>query len=486
MSQALAGTPEFLNLYGLSSATQAATTGFINQLSANLGVTPGAGAYANVGLPVWQVLQNFVDSPKVIASLESPIASFQNLLLAGGTFPTGSILTLGPAGALTLTTGVDTPTTGFSSGHGATATAVGSVFNALPGNSINGLSNTLNAGDDLVATGAAAGNSTLNYTAVDPGVGGNPAAAVGVTMTGVSTAVITNLSSVAAGFSGTITGLTTVTVAATSGNEVDVGLLGPGLNTALATVNLNAPVDFFANMTAAALAAAPSATINLNGATGPIANEVSLDSSGSATGYAALTVNSNGTSPNALDLELGPTATNTATITVAGAEFLTLTGNALNIDHLHTFTGAGTTPDTGGVDVTFTNADGLGHVAATGGSGVNTFNFDETGTGTAGFTTLSTVDGGTGTSNTLGIEAATGAILLPGVGANITGIATVEHFGLQTGALTADLSQMGSATIFDLAGDYTALVTVNNITDGQTVEYSASGSPTRFANQSGA
>ena len=67
MSQALAGTPTFLNEYGLSSATQAATTGFINQLSANLGVTPGAGAFANVGLPVWEVLQNFVDFPKVIA-----------------------------------------------------------------------------------------------------------------------------------------------------------------------------------------------------------------------------------------------------------------------------------------------------------------------------------------------------------------------------------------------------------------------------------
>ena len=71
-----------------------------------------------MGLPVWEVLQNFVDSPKVIASLESPIANFQNLLLAGGTFPTGSILTLGPGGNLALTTGVDTPTTGFSGGHG--------------------------------------------------------------------------------------------------------------------------------------------------------------------------------------------------------------------------------------------------------------------------------------------------------------------------------------------------------------------------------
>ena len=44
---------------------------------------------------------------------------------------------------------------------------------------------------------------------------------------------------------------------------------------------------------------------------------------------------------------------------------------------------------------------------------------------------------------------------LTGVGPNITGIATIEHSGVQSAAtpLTADLALMGSATTFDLAGD---------------------------------
>jgi hypothetical protein len=72
MSMALAGTPEFFAEYGTTSATQPATAGFINQLAANLGVTAGAGAMLNVGLPVWQVLQNFVEAPGVIARLDAP------------------------------------------------------------------------------------------------------------------------------------------------------------------------------------------------------------------------------------------------------------------------------------------------------------------------------------------------------------------------------------------------------------------------------
>ena len=487
MSMALAGTPEFLNEYGLSSATQAATTGFINQLSANLGVTPGAGAYANVGLPVWEVLQNFVESPKVIASLESPIASFQNLLLAGGTFPTGSILTFGPGGALTLTTGADTPTTGFTGGHGATATNAGSTFNALPGTNVLGASNTLNAGDDLEATGAALGNSTLNFTAV-ASANGNPAVAVGVTMNGVSTAVITNLHAAVAGFSGNITGLTTATEGAGSVGNVRFGTAANALNTALTTVNVNAGHDFTAFMTAAALAAAPAGVVNLNGG---VVTDVTLDSGGSATGYSALTINSagpGGTTANDLFLDIGA-ATNTAAITVTGAEFLFLSGPALNIDNLHTFTANSTTapdtPDTGGVNVVFSNPDGAGHVAAVGGSGVNTFEFEaQTAVATAGlasFTSASTVDGGTGGAgtNTLIIDATHGEVLA-GVGSNVTDIATIEHGGFQNGTpLTADLSFMtaSSATTFELGGDYDALVTVSNI-GAQTVEYSALGSPT--------
>ncbi len=478
MSEALAGTTQFMVAIGATSPTQAATTGMINALCANAGVAVGAGALANVGLPIWEVLQNFAESQKVTNSLAAPIANFQNLLLAGGTAPSGSILTLpGTGGAsLTLTTGVDSPTQGFS-GHGATATTAGAVFSAQPGSNSLGLSNTLNAGDDLEATGLAAGNSTLNYTAVLPSFG-NPSTAPGVTMNGVSAAIITSLNPAGSGFSGTITGLTAATVAAGSVGDVTLGMPGDGLNTALKTVTINASVDFTGNMTPAALAAAPTGTVTLNG---PVTTIVTLDSGGAATGYSALTVNSAGpagTTANNLTLDIGA-ATNTATITATGAEFLTLQGTALNIDHLHTFTGNGTTPDTGGLDVIFTNNDGLGHVAATGGSGVNTFEFDATtaaalgGAGLSSFTSTSSVNGGTGTTNTLIIDATHGAVLLTGDGPNITNIATVEHSGVQNGTpITADLALIGSATTFDLAGDYNALVTVSDITDAQTLEYS--------------
>ena len=238
----------------------------------------------------------------------------------------------------------------------------------------------------------------------------------------------------------------TLTSLGSPGGFVDLGTVGPGLNTALTTVNINASQTLTADMTSAALAAAPAATINVGGG---VAAGVALNAVGSTTGYSALTINSTGpggTTSN--NLGLYTTATNTATIIVTGAEALIITdpSTAMNIDNLHTFNAnsstAPDTPDTGGVTANFINTDGLGHVAVTGGTGVDTFNFDETGAGTAGFTTLSTVNGGTGTSNTLGIEADMGAILLPGVGANITGIATVEHTGFQTAALTADLSQL--------------------------------------------
>jgi hypothetical protein len=495
MSMALAGTPNFTLSIGAVSATQPATIGMINALAANAGVAVGAGAQALVGLPVWQVLQAFATSTLVTNAMAAPIANFQNLLLAGGTAPAGNLLTLpGSSGAnLNLTTGVDTQTTGFTGGHGATATQAGAVFNAQPGTNVLGLSNTLNAGDNLVATGAAIGNSTLNYTAINQALGGNPALASGVTMTGVSAAVITDNSTAAAGagFNGNITGLTTVTLTSlgTPGGFVNLGTVGPGLNTALTTVNINASQTLTADFTAAALAAAPSATINVSGGLGGAG--LALNPVGVTAGYSALTINSagpGGTTDNVLGLFT--TATNTATITVSGAEALVFAGAgsgtyALNIDNLHTFTGASTTTpggvDTGGITAFFANADGLGHVAVTGGSGVNTFEFgDVAATGGASFNatsaaTTSTVNGGTGATNTLIIDATTGPILLPGVGANISGIATVEHSTggvLQTGDLTADLTQLGSATTFDLAGDYGAFTTTVSNISTQTVEYS--------------
>jgi hypothetical protein len=483
MSMALAGTPNFTLAIGAVSATQPATIGMINALAANAGVAVGAGAQALVGLPVWQVLQTFATSTLVTNAMAAPIANFQNLLLAGGTAPAGNLLTLpgSPGANLTLTTGVDTPTTGFSGGHGAQATTAGAVFLAAAGSNIIGLSNTLNAGDNLVATGAALGNSTLNYTAVAPAAAlGNPADAVGVTMTGVNAAIITNLAGVAAGFSGTITGLTSATVGAGSTALVHLGTPGNGLNTALTNVTINASAGFTADQTAAALAAAPTATVTLNG---PVTTTVTLGSGGSTTGYSAMTVDSTGpggTTANTLGLET-PTATNTATLTVTGAEFLNLHGSVLNIDNLHTFTGAGAaTPppaaDTGGFDVVFNETAAGGHVAATGGSGVNTFEFGLAPGGTPSFTSASTVNGGTGATNTLIIDANTGPILLAGVGAGITNIATVENQTVgATAALSADLAQLGSATTFNLIGAYGGNpVTVTDITDAMTVGYSGS------------
>jgi hypothetical protein len=94
MSHALAGTPQFMVEIGASSPTQGATLGMIDTLCANAGVAVGPGAMANVGHPIWQVLQNFAESTLVSNALAAPIANFQNLLLAGET-PTGSVQLIG-------------------------------------------------------------------------------------------------------------------------------------------------------------------------------------------------------------------------------------------------------------------------------------------------------------------------------------------------------------------------------------------------------
>ena len=62
MSQALAGTPQFQALYGLTGATIASAATVTALCEGILGVSPGPGALHNVGLPVWQVLQNFAQS----------------------------------------------------------------------------------------------------------------------------------------------------------------------------------------------------------------------------------------------------------------------------------------------------------------------------------------------------------------------------------------------------------------------------------------
>jgi hypothetical protein len=153
MSQALAGTPEFMTEYGVTSATQPASIGFINLLAANLHVAVGPGAMANVGLPVWQVLQNFVTSPVVIASLETPIANFQNQLLAGTNIP-GSIFTQPglPSETFTLTVGQDT------------ISANGEIVVNGPLGGVFGNQATLTNGDSITNAGAGSANSVLNAT----------------------------------------------------------------------------------------------------------------------------------------------------------------------------------------------------------------------------------------------------------------------------------------------------------------------------------
>ena len=158
-----------------------------------------------------------------------------------------------------------------------------------------------------------------------------------------------------------------------------------------------------------------------------------------------------------------------------GAEALTISGTALNIDNLHTFTG--TRGRTGGLNVTFTNADGLGHVAATGGSGVNTFTFDDTAAGAASFTVGLHCQWRHWYNKHAGHPSGyTEQSSLAGVGANITNIATIEH----NTAGGADRHSHRRPEPDGLGHDVRSgmepitphTVTVSNITNAQTVEFS--------------
>jgi hypothetical protein len=62
MSQALAGTPQFQALYGVTGATIATAAAVTALCEGILGVSPGPEALLSAGLPVWQVLQNFAQS----------------------------------------------------------------------------------------------------------------------------------------------------------------------------------------------------------------------------------------------------------------------------------------------------------------------------------------------------------------------------------------------------------------------------------------
>jgi hypothetical protein len=339
MSMALIGTPEFAALFGTNNPDQPASIGQINQLCANCGITPGAGALLNVGLPIWQVLQNFAESSVVAAALDAKMANFQNLLVATPPqIPSGSILTLPNSSGdiFPLTPAADTFSTAAS----------GAVFNAFPFFSSSGLvNNTLNAGDNLTDT---AGDGTLNYTASSSSFS-NPNYAVGVTMSGIKTLNYTGSFSFGGdngGFQGAVTGLTVVNDTGSTGG-LQLGGVGQGLVTPLTNVNISgyAPIGGIFDDTPAMFMGIISAGAGTS--TTPLAVTISGPVGSSvARGAAVLSVATDGSpgtaaSPNAAysawDLTLNSTAflqleqSNTAPTfapapSVGGVTTLTLSG----------------------------------------------------------------------------------------------------------------------------------------------------------------
>ena len=151
-----------------------------------------------------------------------------------------------PPTTVFLTQGADTPTTGFAKDAngtplvppGFTATVANTVINALPFVTALGLgNNTLNTGDNIVATGAAAGATTLvDVTANTPGAA-NPAFATGITINGVNEVDITAGLLAINGFTGVVNGVTTVKDINSVGT-VQLGSINQGLNGALANVTI--------------------------------------------------------------------------------------------------------------------------------------------------------------------------------------------------------------------------------------------------------
>ena len=400
----------------------------------------------------------------------------------------------GPGAGIFLTQGIDSPGSGFADNasgtpllNGFTATTAGQVFNALPFVTAFGLANnTLNTGDDLEATGAAAGTAILNYSTTSGFLdAANPIFATGVTMNGVGEADITNNSFFGmAGFTGSITGLTTAVLEAGSVGRVQLGLDTQGLNTALANVTVNASHDFTAWMTNAAFGTGTDAvTVTLGGVDTTVTLNDTTVGPTTTLGYGTITVASGGGQANSLELDTN--ATTTSSIVVTGAQNLDIFSDqvdgrgAMNIANLKTFDASAAT---GNVLAWFFGR-GTGALTATGGSGNDTFVFGANPDGTANFTAADSVNGGTGT-NTLSIETETGAILLAGVGSNITNIHTIEQVsgdvnGNVTGDTSADMSLAGSATTLALDANYSNgvdhNVTVTNLTTAMTVTYGGTG-----------
>ena len=388
-------------------------------------------------------------------------------------------------GGTFLTQGIDSPGSGFAANasgtpllNGFTATTAGQVFSALPFVTALGLANnTLNTGDDLEATGAAAGTAVLKYSTTSGFFdAANPIFANGVTMNGVGEADITNNSFFGtAGFTGNITGLTTAVLEAGSVGDVQLGLDSQGLNTALANVTVNASEDFTAWMTPTAFGTGTDAvTVTLGGVDTTVTlNDTSVGATNTL-GYGTITVASGGGSPNILELDTN--ATTTSTVVATGAQNLEIFGSALNIANLSTFDGSAAT---GNIEAFFFGR-GTGALSATGGSGNDDFVFG-TVNGTANFTAADSVNGGTGT-NTLSIEVESGAILLAGVGPNITNTQTIEQISNDEGSFfvtantSADMSLAGSATTLALDANYDGFnVNVTNLTNADTVTYGGTG-----------
>ena len=151
LSQALAGTTEFVALYGVTGATIATAATITALCEGILGIPPGSGAMLNVGLPVWQVLQNFAQSSLFIAGTSAPISGFQNALLAGAT-PTGSIFQFGGTSTTyALTTGNDANS---SLGHPAPFTAGDLITGIVNGTASSQTASTFSPGDSLTLSGA--------------------------------------------------------------------------------------------------------------------------------------------------------------------------------------------------------------------------------------------------------------------------------------------------------------------------------------------
>ena len=181
----------------------------------------------------------------------------------------------------------------------------GGTFIALPAaNPPLGTTNTLNAGDDLESVVGADGvGATLELTTIKSSFfGANDPFAQAVTMNGVTTANIHNLQDDdVAGFAGDINGLTTAAIEEGSNpfGDVQLGQDGQGLNTALATVNINAGEfdadpfgfdvsSFTAWIKSAAFAGGEALDLNANG----VGVEVDLEVTGGDAFYETVNVHS--------------------------------------------------------------------------------------------------------------------------------------------------------------------------------------------------